>query len=232
MRIDDLAFRKLQIKIWEADSIFNGARRKFRNPLLTYKLRYTNNSYGHDIEDGPLEDLFIFRTKLKSINPLPPSKDRFLKILRMGPKKEWIEIDDAIYPQILNSCREILFNEGEKLFYRNILGMYKKALSGHDKDWQLEAFDEEGNNISNQVVRSYIQEEKIFNSTISKGDFDFIYNSVLQHSDERFRERYIREVKSGELFFSLYKSALLAEKIREIMVLDTDCFDVILQNRP
>ena len=230
MRIDNSAFGKIQSKIWEADKIFNDARKNRRGHHLSYKLRYTFNSFGRVIEKEPLEDLFVFRTKLKSIIPLPRNDLFFLKILHVGTNKEWLEIDETIYPRLLNSIREIIFNQSESIFYTRILSMYKKALSGKDKDWQLEAFDMDGNNISNAVVRFYSREEKIFRTMIENGDFDFIYNGVLQHSDKKHRARYIGETESGEIFFSQYKCALLAEKIREIMLADTACFDMILNN--
>ena len=177
-----------------------------------------------------LNTLYVFRHKLKSIEPLPPRESYYLKVVRR-PERYKVYIDLSIYESLLNSIRCIIYLEKDVIYYKKILKAYKRAISGHDKDWNIEALDEgKTKSISSNVIRSFDQTLQLINEILKDKDFDYVYNGVLQHSDEKYHERYIKDNESGMLPYTLYKCSILAEFIRSILLTDTKIFDHIIEN--
>lgn len=227
--IDELVFCKVQYANYEAGSVIKKAFRKYPLVAINYKLHYSYPIGGREIDKELLQRLYIFRSKITNIEPLPSRDIYFMKVTQKVSRQK-IYIDLTIYEIFLNSVRSVIYMQDEDIYYAKVIDEYNRALSGHNDNWRIKALDEEGINIiSDKVIQNFCQIKKIVAEILKDDDFDFIYNGVLQHVDERFRTRYIREKKDGKLVYTLFKCAILANQVLSILVDNTIIFDLIVE---
>lgn len=228
--IDERVSAELQFAIHKANETYKKAITKYSPSLVTYSLHYSYPKGGREIPQDLLNNLYVFRHKLKSIEPLPSKEGYYLKVAKR-PEKYKVFIDLSIYESLLNSIRCIIYLEEDSVYYKKVLNAYKRAISGNNCNWRVKALDESGTtNISQEVIKSFNQTRNLINELLKDKDFDYVYNGVLQHSDERYYKRYIKDCENGALPFVIFKCAILAERIRNILMSDTKVFDFIIEN--
>lgn len=227
--IDELVSCEAQYANHEAGAVIRKAFRKYPLEVVNYKLHYSYPVGGCEIDKELLQRLYVFRSKITNVEPLPSRDVYFMKVTQKVSRRE-IYIDLTIYEAYLNSVRSVIYMQTEDIYYSKVIDEYNRALSGHNDNWKINALDEEGiNDISDKVIQSYCQIKKLISEILKDDDFDFVYNGVLQHVDERFRARYIREKKNGKLVYTLFKCAILANQVLGILVDNTVIFDLIVE---
>lgn len=228
--IDEKVSSKLQYAIYKANEAYKKALEKHPQTLITYVLHYSYPKNGREISQSLLENIYVFRSKLKSIKPLPPKEKYYLKIVKRTERHK-LFVDMSIYSSFLNSIRGIIFTVKDSIFYNKIINDYKRAISGNNKDWNIEALDEsQALNISKEVVYSFDKTQKLISELLKDKDFDYVYNGILQHSDEKYRDRYIKDSEQNIAIYIIFKCAILANIIRDILLSNTEIFDYIIKN--
>ena len=227
---DEEVAANVQYAIYLVNEVYRKALAKYPPLPIVYNLHYSFPVGGREIPQSLLETLYVFRNKLKSVKPLPPREEFFLKVVKR-PEKNKLFVDMSIYASLLNSMRGLVYSENEDVYYKKVIDEYQKALSGKTPGWVIEALDPtSGKNISKDVIHSYKQTKNKIAEILKDKDFDYAYNGILQHSDKRFRSRYIKDVEEGTAMYITFKCAILANQIREILLSDTVVFDEIVNN--
>ena len=227
--LDGIVSDNLQCTIDKAIEVYNKSLEKYPQIPVKYTLHYSYPIGGREIPQNLLETLYVFRNKLKSIKPLPPQEMFYIKVVRRLERQ--VFIDMSIYDALLNSMRGIIFNKDDSIFYKKVINDYKRAISGNNTEWDIEALDGvEGCNINAVIVRSYTQTQRLISSILKDEDFAYVYNGVLQHSDKKHWDRYIKENESNSIMYVTFKCAILANQIRNILLSDTVVFDEIIKN--
>lgn len=220
----------VQYAIYLVNEVYRKALEKYPPSPIVYNLHYSFSVGGREIPQSLLETLYVFRNKLKSVKSLPSREEFFLKVVKR-PEKYKVFVDMSIYDSLLNAMRGLVYSENDDVYYKKVIDEYQKALSGEIPDWVIEALDPtSGKIISKDVIHSYHQTKKMIAEILKDKDFDYAYNGILQHSDKRFRSRYIKDVEEGSAMYITFKCAILANQIREILLSSTVVFDEIVNN--
>ena len=82
---------------------------------------------------------------------------------------------------------------------------------------RIEAVTRDDEDLSEEYLEHLISRKKAIRSAIAKSDFDYVFNGVLQHSDDKFAMQMVKEYTDGSLAYLLLKNLLIAQGLKEIL---------------
>lgn len=118
---------------------------------------------------------------------------------------------------ILNEYRSIITNQSDSIHYSKIHFFCYKRLKNQDptKGLSITVYNEKREDITETFLRILGERNKSIKTIISKSEFDYIYNGILQHSDHRHTQRFHEEYHSGKLNYVFIKHASLLGFIKD-----------------
>lgn len=128
------------------------------------------------------------------------------------------EIDDI--RAALNEYRTIFFNQKDGIFYGAITNLYQKGFCQEEPakaSMVIQAFDQSDEDISRDYLMHLRSRKKAIQSAIYNSDFDFIYNGVLQHSDNRYSMQMVKQYTDGSLAYVLFKNLIIAQGLKDLL---------------
>ena len=124
---------------------------------------------------------------------------------------------DAKYT--LFEMRAILMNEQDSIHYTKMIQIVEQMmLCIHSTETMITAVDEKGNDITELYKKELKKLKKYIVNVISKSDFDYVYNRLLEHSDSRYQERYLNDIKQRLVPYILIKNAIVASYLAKLLL--------------
>lgn len=119
---------------------------------------------------------------------------------------------------VLNEMRPVLFNKSDSIHYEKIMNIIKQMINGNHKTKTIiNAVDSDGNYINKEYIQVLRTLERYIEATISKSDFDYVCNRLLQHSDLKYQERFLQDHRDGAIPYILIKNAIIASCIANLL---------------
>lgn len=120
----------------------------------------------------------------------------------------------------LNEYRTIFFNKKDGIYYGAITNLYQKAFIHGDPKatMKIEAFTSSGEDRTVDYLTHLRSRKKAIRAAIQQSDFDYIYNGVLQHTNDKFAFQMVKDYADGSLSYLLLKNVLIAQGLREFLV--------------
>ena len=136
-------------------------------------------------------------------------------------------VDEARY--VLNEFRSIVQNKKDSIYYRRIHRFCRDKIlnNDHSKDLSIIVNHKDHGDITSNFLSFLDQRAKAIGIIIKKCEFDYIYNGILQHSDQRFTKRFWSEYSSGELNYIFLKHAIILGNIKDMMYWHYYLFSVL-----
>ncbi len=119
----------------------------------------------------------------------------------------------------LNEYRTIFFNKKDGIHYGSITNLYQRAFNRKHphSSMKYEALSPDGTDQSVEYLTHLKSRKKAIQHAISKSDFNYIFNGVLQHSDGQYSMRMVKEYTDGSLSYILLKNLLIAQGIKDLL---------------
>lgn len=119
----------------------------------------------------------------------------------------------------LNEFRPLIQNEKDSVYYQNIHGVWYGMLTLDDasKGTTIRAIDTKRNDVTSIYTRWLSERNKAISFVLHPLDYDYLYNGILQHSDSKYSERFVKDYVSGELNYILWKHVHILGFIREML---------------
>jgi hypothetical protein len=110
-----------------------------------------------------------------------------------------------------NEYRPMFMNEKDSSHYSRVHNTVHQKLCNPDSslDLKISALHDTKGDVSRQFAAFLKDEVKGIRKVVQLSDFDYIYNGILQHSDQRFTERFWGDYTSGELNYLYLKNLCL-----------------------
>lgn len=120
----------------------------------------------------------------------------------------------------LNEYRTIFYNQRDGIFYATITNFYQKSFAPNalNASIRIEALTLSGEDLSIDHLKHLKSRRKAIQMAIRKSDFDYIFNGVLQHTDDKFAMQMVIDYADGSLNYLLLKNVLIAQGLKEILV--------------
>ena len=119
----------------------------------------------------------------------------------------------------LNEYRTIFFNQKDGIFYGAITNLYQKAFSPDEPNatMRIEALTSDETDLSSDYLEHLRSRKQAIRSAIQKSDFNYIFNGVLQHTDDKFAMQMVKDYTDGSLAYLLLKNLLIAQGLKEFL---------------
>jgi len=119
----------------------------------------------------------------------------------------------------LNEYRTIFFNKRDGIFYGVITNLYQKAFSSTDPNapMRIEALTSSDEDLSADYLVHLQSRKTAIRVAIENSDFDYIFNGILQHTDDRFAMQMVKDYTDGSLAYLLLKNLLIAQGLKEFL---------------
>lgn len=179
----------------------------------TYQIRYQHHLHNREILD-PYEraQSICFISKYEHL-PILGSVDVVEK-----EEKVWLRnLQDIRH--LLNEYRSIVYNQKDSVYYKQIHKFCHEKLTNRSplQGLRISIYDGSGNDITDIFLKILGEKNKSIQTAIERCDFDYIYNGILQHSDQRHTDRFRKEYQSGELNYVFIKHTKILQYIKECL---------------
>lgn len=211
--IPDEINKKLESTMAEAKSLINQAAAEQKTSFSgSFQL-----SYRHSVLDAP--DILSEFERAQSISFISRYENfPEFKGVRILKHKGKFYLDNIDYIRhILNEYRSIILNQSDSVYYGNIHSFCYGRLKNQDptKGLSITVYNEKREDITEVFLQIIGERNKSIQTIISKLEFDYIYNGILQHSDRRYSQRFHDEYNSGKLNYIFIKHAMPLDFIKE-----------------
>lgn len=119
----------------------------------------------------------------------------------------------------LNEYRTIFFNKKDGVYFGRITNLYQRSFIEEPpgSSMRFSAIDRQGQDHSVDFLAHLKSRRKAIQHAINRSDFDFIFNSVLQHSDGQHAMRMVNAYTDGSLNYTLLKNFIIAQGLKEFL---------------
>ena len=119
----------------------------------------------------------------------------------------------------LNEYRTIFFNQKDGIYFGAITNLYQKAFSRDDPNatMRIEALTRDDRDLSHDYLEHLKSRKNAIRTAIQRSDFDYVFNGVLQHADDRFAMQMVKDYTDGSLAYLLLKNLLVAQGLKEFL---------------
>ena len=172
-------------------------------------LDFINNSSTNFFNEQERAQIIYFSTKYEKLSD---SSD-----IEFDTKL--LNINDEPFRNLLNDYRPIFFNHNDCIYYTNINSFLRQKLRNDDatKGTQIIVSNGNGTNITEAFLLNLEHKIKCISFIISISDLKYIYNSIIQHSDARFLDKYINDYESGRIPYILLKNVTLLKFLKYLL---------------
>lgn len=198
----------------EIDQIVSGASALITAQLPgKISLRFENSAPGDILTDFERAQSISFITRF---DQLPT--DYTVQIAKHG---------DAYYisslpflRHVLHDFRPLIMNRADSTYYQNVHRVWYSMLTLDDptKGTTIRAIDETEVDATSIFTSWLSQHSQAITFAMRPLEFDYLYNGVLQHSDQNYSARFLRDYTSGELNYILWKHARVLGFIRQFLL--------------
>ncbi len=125
----------------------------------------------------------------------------------------------AFLRHILNEYRSIVENKKDSVHYLKVHAFCDEKLRNRDpsKGLSITVVNEQLKDITETFLQTLIEKIKSIELILTKAEFGYIYNGILQHSDYRYTERFWEEYSMGKLNYVFIKHAALCGYIKDCL---------------
>ena len=121
-----------------------------------------------------------------------------------------LELEKSNLDSILNNARIILWNKNDSTYYKTVFNIFSMMMVGkHKTGTKITALKKEKNDVTTEYLNELKKVRKKIEHIISNSDLDFLYNGVLQHTDQRFAEKYLDSLRNKDLDLIKLKNSVL-----------------------
>ena len=119
----------------------------------------------------------------------------------------------------LTEYRPMIANQHDAIYYKNIHRFCRRRLSHKDPHTgtAFSVLTSDSRDITDSFQKLLDESHRGIGVILKSGEFDYLYNGVLQHSDSRFSERHAKDYHSGELNYLLFRHALLLNSVKGLL---------------
>lgn len=119
----------------------------------------------------------------------------------------------------LNDYRPIIQNKSDSVYYRNIHSVwYPMLLRANSADGMtIRSYDIQKNDITPTFAKWIGERLRAISIVLDSLDYDYLYNGILQHSDDRFAHRFLEDYISGEINYIFWKHMHVLNFIKEML---------------
>ena len=119
----------------------------------------------------------------------------------------------------LNDFRALLVNQKDSIHYQKVHNVWYGMLVRSDptKGLTIRAIAEDNRDLTLEFASWLGQHNQAIKRVLSSLELDYLYNGVLQHSDQRFSARFLQDYTSGEINYLLWKHARILGFVRELL---------------
>ena len=112
-----------------------------------------------------------------------------------------------LYKSALNDMRTMIFNNDDSIYFNKIHCIILKWLKNKDSELgiKLTITDNNGIDITEHFIKVLNSQHKIINKLVNSSDLPFLYNAVLQHTDNKDMKRFITEYSNGMIQCTIIK---------------------------
>ncbi len=120
---------------------------------------------------------------------------------------------------VLNEYRSIIQNKKDSIYYNRIHKFVRDKLlnEDHSKDLSIVAIHKNDGDITKDFCKYLDQHAKAIKSLLRYSEFSYIYNGILQHSDQATSHRFLEEYASGKINYVFMYHALIASNIKSLL---------------
>lgn len=120
----------------------------------------------------------------------------------------------------LNEYRPIIINENDPVYYQKLHNFCATKLK--NKEGEVNKLCLRAKSFPDiEATVTFLQwigdRNKAMRWLLEQLEFDYIYNGILQHHDDRFSKRFMAEYTSGELNFIFWKHAHILGFLKELI---------------
>ena len=199
----------------EMESILTSAETGYSKSLtMTFQFVAENASPIHDVLlDSERAALHGFLAKLRTIPNYP---EPVLEALEDGT---FVLGNEQLARHIITEFRPILFNQRDPVYFGKVQAIAFQMLNRIDpsEGTKITVVDTSENDVTDSFRAELASCRRVIDSALGKFELDYLYNGVLQHSDERFAERYSDDFHSGELAYTFMKHAHVLTYLRHYL---------------
>ena len=120
---------------------------------------------------------------------------------------------------ILNEYRSVIHNVSDSVYYQNVHDLCFKMLQENDyrKGTTINILTKNDEDITEIFMTWLGEHNSAIKFVLRTLELDYIYNGILQHSNEHFSERFVKEYNSGEINYIFLKHILLLNLIKDLL---------------
>ncbi len=201
--------------------IFKGWDQSNSKICITFQKTVISGRYSFHFKFSGGRDILTDFERAQSIcfisryESLPKFKK--LKIAKINGKYVFENLWEA--RSVLNEYRPIIQNKKDSVYYCNVHKVCREKLLNTDslKDLSITVNHLQDGDITIKFSRFLNEQCKAIKTILARCEFDYIYNGILQHSDQKFTNRFKEEYSSGEINYVFIKHALIVDKIKILL---------------
>ncbi len=120
---------------------------------------------------------------------------------------------------LLNEYRSILSNQSDSIHYSKINAYCCSLMKNRDetKGLVLTVLDECDRDITALFLKFLGEHNKAIKFILAQSNFGYLYNGILQHSDQRYAHQMLLDYASGEINYVFYKHCLLCKYAKDLL---------------
>jgi len=134
---------------------------------------------------------------------------------------DWfMKIEDITFIRAaLNEFRPLIMNQNDSIFFTTVHNVWAAMLNHADPDTgtNIRVVDSDNRDVTSIFIKYLGEHRAALLQILSKLDLDYLYNGLLQHSDEQLSGRLFRDYISGELNYILLKNYLILPLIKNTL---------------
>ncbi len=118
---------------------------------------------------------------------------------------------------VLNDFRPLIFNKSDSVYYAKVHNAWFPLLADKDTIAELTASDSTGADCTDALRRWVGATRRVLRETIDHFEFSYLYNGVLQHSDDSYSSRFFSDYSTGELNYVYWRHVSALRLIHHLL---------------
>ena len=169
-------------------------------PLLGVSLRFQDDLPGDFLTPFERAQSVSFVTRYESL-----PTECTVQVVRDGTEFRIGNLESL--RSILNEWRPIIELQRDPCYYMRIHGTWFKKLGLKNimEGLRVTAGTDDGVDETPHLKTILGERNQVVTEILRRLDYDYLYNGILQHSDERHSSRFLSDYTSGELNYLLWK---------------------------
>ncbi len=212
--LPDRIRQKLEGLQQDVDDIWAKAKLKFKTEIpRRIAFDYTSSAPGDIIRPYQRAQSVSFVTRYEH---LPEDVKIYLG---KSQDEQWTISNFWVLRHVLNDYRPIIQNQNDSVFYTRLHSSWYPALIRKNpaEGLVVRALDEHGKDFTPDFAKYLTENKEAITVVLDQLEFGYLYNGILQHSDEGFSKRYLDDYTSGELNYIMWKHLRVLGFIKSLL---------------